>query len=95
MSDDMRDNEPDTKLVTVLEVRYKGNVIFSHQFTGVINEMDLMTETDLRNLPICVKCGKDAAWYDSIRDGKCKRCRDSDISDENAAIDQMYAIGYW
>lgn len=50
MSDVMRDNEPDTKIITVLEVRYRGKVLFSHVFDGVLNEMDLNIDTDLRQV---------------------------------------------
>jgi hypothetical protein len=51
----MRDNEQDTKLVTVLEVRYRGKVLFSHVFDGVLNEMDLDVDTDLRQIPVVKK----------------------------------------
>lgn len=91
----MCEKEQETKLVTTLEVRYQGDVIFSHQFNCILNDADLVTKTDLRNLPICKTCGKRAVWYMDIKRGECDICRDASISYENAAVDQMYRIGYW
>lgn len=51
----MRCDEPDTKLITVLEVRYRGEVLFSHVFDGVLNEMDLDVDTDLQCIPAVKK----------------------------------------
>lgn len=85
----------DTKLVTVLEIRYRGEVIFSKQFNGVLNDMDLTTETDLRNLPVCKKCKKEAAWYQYPNKKLCKSCWDTAIAEDAAAVQQMFDIGYW
>ena len=87
--------EDDTKLVTVFEVRYKGGIIFSHQFNGVLNDMDISTETDLRNLPMCKKCKKEAVWYRRPQDDMCQRCWDDECAADAAAVQQMFDIGYW
>lgn len=55
MSDMMRCDEHDTKLITVLEVRYRGEVLFSYVFDGVLNEMDLDVDTDLQCVPVVKK----------------------------------------
>lgn len=87
--------EHDTKLVTVFEVRYKGEVIFSKQFDTVLNDMDIVTESDLRNLPMCKKCKRYAVWYRHSDKSLCEHCYTDKMADMNAATDQMFAIGYW
>lgn len=55
MSVNMGDNEPDTKLITVLEVRYRGEILFSDVFDGVLDEMDLEVDTDIQCVPVVKK----------------------------------------
>lgn len=87
--------EEDTKLVTVFEVRYRGELIFSKQFSGILNDTDLVTESDLRNLPVCKNCKKEAVWYLRPQDEMCKRCWDNECAADAAAVQQMFDIGYW
>lgn len=89
------DTDDKIKLCTVLEVRYKGNIIFEMQRDGIINDIDLVMETDIRQLPICKKCKSGAVYHKKPEKGICKRCYDNHVADINAATDEMFAIGYW
>lgn len=95
MSVNMGDNEPDTKLITVLEVSYKGKIIFSKQFDCLINEMDIRVDTDMKNLPTCKSCKNNAVDYKQPAESLCNRCLKNKKADEDASVDQMFAIGYW
>lgn len=88
-------HEQDTKITTVLEVRYRGNVLFHTQIDGILNDADLVVETDIRQLPTCESCKKAAVWDVRPEYGLCKKCRDREAADDDAATQQMFDIGYW
>lgn len=89
------DNEPEQKLCTVIEIRYKCEVLFETQLDEVVNDADLFVETDLKSLPVCSKCKRRAIYHKYPKKGLCQSCMNDEIRDMDAAVQQMYDIGYW
>lgn len=90
-----RDTEPEQKLCTVIEVRYRGVVLFEKQLDEIVNDADLVVETDLKSLPLCGKCKRRAIYSKFPDKGLCQPCIDDEIRNMDAAVQQMYDIGYW
>lgn len=91
----MRNKDPEMKLCTTIEISYKGKVLFETQLDSIINESDLRVEIDLKSLPVCSRCEDKPVYHKHLKDGLCKRCLDRKARDDDAAVQQMFDIGYW
>ena len=89
------DNEPEQKLCTVIEIRYKGEVLFETQLDEIVNDADLVVETDLKSVQVCRKCKRRGSYHKYPNKGLCRDCWDQEIEDDAAAVQQMFDCGYW